>query len=198
MLWPVAKYESLICAKDLVSWARERLLYTCRESHTWVWFSYFIVGAASMILTPGLALGVPAIFLQVCNGDTHLWTSYQYFGQQTCGKELFQKKYLWEKKYFNNSDRCQQCHVENTPNQWDSKISLDVLGSPLQTAPVQHSVTNVHKLALTQRRWLDLLPGRLVCFLLKPVWIFLAALRGLIPRQFCQTSRKRLKKVQTS
>lgn len=42
-----------------------------------------------MILTLRLALGIPAIFLQVCNSDTDLWTSYQYFGQQTYEKEIF-------------------------------------------------------------------------------------------------------------
>lgn len=56
---------------------------------------------------------------------------------------------------------------------------------------VQHSVTNAHELALTKRRRLYLFPGSLVGFLLKPVWIFLAALSGLVPRQFCKPSRKR-------
>lgn len=101
-----------------------------------------------------------------------------------------------EKKYLNNNGRCQQCHVENIFISWDSKTNLDVWASTVRNVSGQHSVTNVHKLALTQRCWLYLLPGRLVCFLLKPVWIFLAALSGLVPRQLCHTSRKRLTKFQ--
>lgn len=116
-------------------------------------------GAASMILTLRLALGIPAIFLQVCNGDTDLWTSYQYFGQQACGKEVFQQQC----KMSTESWREYFLFIE------DSRTNLDVCASPLWNVGVLYSVTNVHKLALTKRRWLYLLPGRLVCFLLKPV-----------------------------
>lgn len=113
-----------------------------------------------MTPTPRLALGIPAVFLQVCNSDTDLWTGYQYFGQQTCKKK---------KKYFNNRGRCQQSNVENIFINLDFRTNLDVWASPLWNVGVQYCGTNVHKLALTKRRWLYLRPGRLVCFLLKPV-----------------------------